>query len=201
MLRPSRAPSASLSVLVGSLIAAAALAVAGSKHAVRCSPATSPRAQDLDAEYRRDRGAVLAGALAEELQDLGLRGEAAALARPCSRWLRRRWSRAGSNQADLRVHRQREGAAKLIRLVAGVGWTGPRRLGRRSRVTGRLESQLMPVTMSSPPRAVTGTAHARRADDGHQHRVVYVDRDPEFFARLAAGGFRNVSPSISITWA
>ena len=27
---------------------------------------------------------------------------------------------------------------------------------------------------------------------GHQYRVVYVDRDPEFFARLAAGGLISV---------
>lgn len=31
-----------------------------------------------------------------------------------------------------------------------------------------------------------------------KHRMAYVDRDPELFARLA-GGFRNVSLSISIT--
>jgi hypothetical protein len=30
-------------------------------------------------------------------------------------------------------------------------------------------------------------------------RVAYVDRVPELLARLAAGGFRKVSPSISIT--
>jgi hypothetical protein len=39
------------------------------------------------------RRSVLARDLAQELSKLGLRGEAAALARPRSRWLRLRWSR------------------------------------------------------------------------------------------------------------
>jgi hypothetical protein len=36
-------------------------------------------------------------------------------------------------------------------------------------------------------------------DDIPRLRIAYVDRAPELFVRLAAGGFRNVSPSISIT--
>jgi hypothetical protein len=84
---------------------------------------------------------------------------------------------------DRRVHQQHEGAAKLIRPVCPV-W---------ARRGGQTDPSPTSRAHEVPESGKTAMTIVRLAG--------YVGRGVAAFARLFAGGFRNVSPSISITCA
>jgi len=71
--------------------------------------------------------------------------------------------------------------------------------GRSRRLAARAQRSVLDgAEYVADLQAIAGALEPAHASDGRHPRVGYAARGPVFFVRLFAGGFRNVSPSISI---